>query len=153
MQLIDDANYLYKELIDANSVLKEASGVLGNVGNERLALYDAMKGVTGLGDPVNPKHVEKNVRGYLRKIFGDSPKFGTVQRKLLSTTVDLVGRAVITPNSDLDMDEVALPEEKAWDIYKPFIVRGLVRRGMPRMTALSRLRKRTKSRLTNYINK
>ena len=144
MQLVDDANYLYKELIDANSVLKEATGVLGNVGNERLALYDAMKGVTGLGDPLNPKHVEKNVRGYLRKIFGESPKFGTVQRKLLSTTVDLVGRAVITPNSDLDMDEVALPEEKAWDIYKPFIVRGLVRRGMPRMTALQSVEEKNK---------
>jgi DNA-directed RNA polymerase subunit beta' len=144
MQLIDDANYLYKELLESNSVLKEATGVLGNVGNERLALYDAMKGVTGLGDPVNPKHVEKNVRGYLRKIFGDSPKFGTMQRKLLSSTVDLVGRAVITPNSDLDMDEVALPEEKAWDIYKPFIVRGLVRRGMPRMTALQSVEDKNK---------
>lgn len=55
-----------------------------------------------------------------------------------------MGRAVITPNSDLDMDEVALPEEKAWDIYKPFIVRGLVRRGMPRMTALQSVEEKNK---------
>jgi DNA-directed RNA polymerase beta subunit len=144
MQLVDDANYLYKELIDANGVLKDASGVLADYGDERLTLYDAMKGVTGLGDPLNPKHVEKNVRGYLRKIFGDSPKFGTVQRKLLSTTVDLVGRAVIAPNPDLNMDEVAIPEEKAWDIYKPFIVRGLVRRGMSRMSALQAVEEHTK---------
>jgi len=144
MQLVDDANYLYKELIDANGVLKDASGVLADYGDERLTLYDAMKGVTGLGDPLNPKHVEKNVRGYLRKIFGDSPKFGTVQRKLLSTTVDLVGRAVIAPNPDLNMDEVAIPEEKAWDIYKPFIVRGLVRRGMSRMSALQSVEEHTK---------
>lgn len=144
MQLVDDANYLYKELIDANSVLKEASGVLADTGDERLSLYDSMKGVSGLGDPMNPKHVEKNVRGYLKKIFGDSPKFGTMQRKLLSTTVDLVGRAVITPNPDLNMDEIALPEEKAWDIYKPFVVRGLVRRGMPRMNALQAVEERNK---------
>ena len=112
---------------------------------ERLNVYDAMKAVTGLGDPTQPKNVERNVRGYLSKIFGDSPKFGTMQRKLLSSTVDLVGRAVIAPNPDLDMDEVALPEDKAWDIYKPLVVRGLVRRGMPRMNALQAVEERNKS--------
>lgn len=145
LPLVDDANYLYKELIDSNNVLKEASGTLSNFGNERLSLYDSMKGVTGLGDPQHPKNVERNVRGFLSKIFGDSPKFGTMQRKLLSSTVDLVGRAVITPNPDLDMDEVALPEEKAWEIYKPFVVRGLVRRGLPRMEALRAVEEKNKS--------
>jgi DNA-directed RNA polymerase subunit beta len=144
MQLIDDANYLYKELLDSNNVLKEASGLLSDVGNERLSLYDSMKAVSGLGDPQHPKNVERNVRGFLSKIFGDSPKFGTMQRKLLSSTVDLVGRAVISPNPDLDMDEVALPEDKAWEIYKPFVVRGLIRRGMPRMNALRAVEERNK---------
>lgn len=136
LPLVDDANYLYKELFDANKTLKEASSALNEYGDERLALYDTMKAVSGLGDPLHPKNQERRVKGFLAKIFGNSPKYGTVQRKLLSTTVDLVGRAVITPNPDLDMDEVALPEEKAWDVYKPFVVRGLVRRGMPRMQAL-----------------
>jgi DNA-directed RNA polymerase subunit beta len=145
LPLVDDANYLYKELLDSNNVLKEASGTFADYGNERLSLYDSMKAVTGLGDPQHPKNVERNVRGFLSKIFGDSPKFGTMQRKLLSSTVDLVGRAVITPNPDLDMDEVALPEEKAWEIYKPFVVRGLVRRGMPRMNALRAVEDKNKA--------
>jgi DNA-directed RNA polymerase subunit beta len=136
LPLVADANYLYKELLDANSALKESSGVLEDLSETRLGLYDAMKGVTGLGDPVQAKNVERRVRGFLSQIFGSSPKYGTVQRKLLSSTVDLVGRAVITPNPNLDMDQVALPEEKAWEIYKPFIVRGLVRRGLPRMEAV-----------------
>ena len=136
MPLVADANYLYKELLDANGALKDASGVLSDTGDARLGVYDAMKGVTGLGDPQQSKNVERRVRGFLSQIFGNSPKYGTVQRKLLSSTVDLVGRAVITPNPDLDMDQVALPEEKAWEIYKPFIVRGLVRRGLPRMEAV-----------------
>jgi DNA-directed RNA polymerase subunit beta len=136
LPLVADANYLYKELLDANGALKESQGVLDDVGDERLGLYDAMKSVTGMGDPVQAKNAERRVRGFLSQIFGTSPKYGTVQRKLLSSTVDLVGRAVITPNSDLDMDQVALPEEKAWEIYKPFIVRGLVRRGLPRMEAI-----------------
>ena len=145
LPLVDDANYLYKELIDSNNTLKESSAAFGTAGDERVAVYDAMKAVTGLGDPTHPKNVERNVRGYLSKIFGDSPKFGTMQRKLLSSTVDLVGRAVITPNPDLDMDEVALPEDKAWDIYKPLVVRGLVRRGMPRMNALQAVEEHNKA--------
>ena len=145
LPLVDNPNYLYKELFDANSTLKEASGALSDYGDERLAVYNSMKGVTGLGAPTNPKNVEKNIQGFLAKIFGDSPKFGTMQRKLLSSTVDLVGRAVITPNSDLDMDEVALPEEKAWDIYKPFVIRGLVRRGLPRMQALQAVEDKNKA--------
>jgi len=145
LPLVDNPNYLYKELFDANQMLKESAGALADYGDERLGVYNAMKAVTGLGAPSNPKNVERNVQGFLAKIFGDSPKFGTMQRKLLSSTVDLVGRAVITPNSDLDMDEVALPEEKAWDIYKPFVVRGLVRRGLPRMQALQAVEDKTKA--------
>lgn len=144
LPLVADANYLYKELLDANDTLKEASGALADYGDERLSVYDSMKAVTGLGEPQQPKNVERNVKGFLRHVFGNSPKYGTVQRKLLSSTVDLVGRAVITPNPDLDMDEVALPEEKAWDIYKPFVVRGLVRRGLPRMQAMQAVEDKNK---------
>lgn len=144
LPLVADANYLYKELLDANDTLKEASGALSEFGDERLSVYDSMKAVTGLGEPQQPKNVERNVKGFLRHVFGNSPKYGTVQRKLLSSTVDLVGRAVITPNPDLDMDEVALPEEKAWDIYKPFVVRGLVRRGLPRMQAMQAVEDKNK---------
>jgi DNA-directed RNA polymerase subunit beta len=136
LPLVADANYLYKELLDANDTLKESAGVLEDASEMRLGLYDAMKAVAGLGDPTQAKNAERRVKGFLSQVFGSSPKYGTVQRKLLSSTVDLVGRAVITPNPNLDMDQVALPEEKAWEIYKPFIVRGLVRRGLPRMEAV-----------------
>lgn len=145
LPLVADANYLYKELLEANGALKDAAQNVTEYGDERLNVYDAMKGVTGLGDPQHPKNVERNVRGFLSHIFGNSPKYGTMQRKLLSSTVDLVGRAVITPNPDLDMDEVALPEEKAWDVYKPFVVRGLVRRGLPRMQALQAVEEKNKA--------
>jgi DNA-directed RNA polymerase subunit beta' len=53
------------------------------------------------------------------------------------------------------MDEVALPEDKAWEIYKPFVVRGLVRRGLPRMQALQSVESRDKSafaELTTQMN-
>lgn len=132
MPLINDANYLYKELFEANKNLQDIQRNLGHEasGQERLATYNAFKAVTGLGDPISQKSRDKNIKGVLQSVFGSSPKFGTLQRKLISTTVDNVGRAVISPNPDLDMDSVGLPEEKAFKAYEKFVTRRLVRQGM-----------------------
>lgn len=129
MELTSDANLLYKELFDAAQVLRELKGDLDDVGEERLALYNSLKAVTGLGDPISPKLREKNVAGVLRHIFSkSSPKMGMFQRKLLSTTVDQVGRAAVIPDNSLNMDQVGLPEEMAWKLYRPFTMRRLARK-------------------------
>jgi DNA-directed RNA polymerase subunit beta len=139
--LVADPNYLYKELIEANDNLRDMSKQVGDdVGDERLAVYRAFKAVTGLGEPVTQQSQEKNVRGILKGIFGSSPKYGTMQRKLISSTVDNVGRAVITPNPDMDMDSVGLPEDKAFEVYKRFVVRRLKRKGMPMVQAMRHVR-------------
>jgi DNA-directed RNA polymerase beta subunit/DNA-directed RNA polymerase beta' subunit len=135
-RLVSDANYLYKELFDANKALKNLSGKVEDVSNERLNLYNAFKGVTGLGDPIQPKNQERKVQGMLGHIFGSSPKMSFVQQKLIGTTVDLVGRAVVIPNPDLHMDQIGLPENKAWEVYTPFVVRRLVKKGVSRLQAL-----------------
>lgn len=141
--IVSDPNYLYKELIEANDLLREMKTEVDDVGDERLATYRAFKAVTGLGDPVHPKLQEKRVRGILSHIFGSSPKLGTVQRRLLSSPVDFVGRAVISPDPSLDMDHVGLPEDKAWEVYNDFIVRRLRRRGMSLMQAMQQAKERT----------
>lgn len=135
LPMVGDANYLYKELIDSNNEMKEASKNFSNLSDHRLALYDSLKAVTGMGDVSNPKLEQKSVKGILKQVFGDNPKFGVLQRKLLASNVDMVGRAAITPNPDLDMDQVGLPEDRAWSVYKPFIMRRLVRRGIDRFKA------------------
>jgi DNA-directed RNA polymerase subunit beta' len=145
--LVADPNYLYKEAFDANDALKETSAFSRDLGNERVALYKAFKAVTGLGDPITPKNQERKVKGVLKYIFGDNPKFSVMQRKLLSTTVDVVGRGVITPNPDLDMDEVGLPMTKAWEIYRPFIIRRLAKRGVPPIRAAEMVEKKDKMAL------
>ena len=145
MPLINDANYLYKELFEANKNLNEIQKAVGADGSgpERLATYQAFRAVTGLGDPISQKSRDKNVQGVLKSVFGSSPKFGTLQRKLISTTVDNVGRAVITPNPDLDMDSVGLPEDKAFKAYEKFVTRRLVRRGMSLREARQQIVDRT----------
>jgi hypothetical protein len=145
LPLVSDANYLYKELLDANKNLRDMKKDLGEagVGAERLALYHAFKAVTGLGEPVTAKSQERGVRGVLKNIFGSSPKFGTVQRKLLASAVDVVGRSVITPNPDFDMDTVGLPEDKAFEVYQKFLVRRLRRRGLDFTAALKHVKDRS----------
>ena len=142
LPMVADANYLYKELIDARDNLRDMTGTVNDLSNERLAAYQTLKGVTGLGDPIHPKNQERGVRGMFKQVFGNSPKTGMVQRKLLASATDLVGRATIVPNPDLDMDQVGLPETRAWDVYQPFIVRRLVRRGMNRMDAVRAVKER-----------
>lgn len=146
-QLVDDPNYLYKEAWEANKALKDLHAVTDDVSAERLGLYNAFKAVVGLGEPIQRETREQSIRGILKHIFGNSPKVGTVQRKLLSANVDLVGRAAITPNPNLDMDQVALPIDKAWTIYQPFVVRRLVRRGAGRVKAMEEVKNRTKPAL------
>jgi DNA-directed RNA polymerase subunit beta len=146
MPLINDANFLYKELFEANKNLKAIQQEIGPEasGAERFATYNAFKAVTGLGDPINQKTKDKNVKGLLKTVFGSSPKFGTLQRKLISTTVDNVGRAVITPNPDLDMDSVGLPEEQAFKAYDKFVTRRLVRQGMSLRAAREEVKSKSK---------
>lgn len=142
--MIADPNLLYQDLFHANENLKQMKSRTDDVGVERNALYDSLKAVAGLGDPVQLKNQERSVKGAIQHITGGSPKFSVVQRKLLSSAVDLVGRGVITPDPDLDMDSVGLPENRAWDVYSPFVVRRLVRRGMGRAQAVREVEQRGK---------
>lgn len=143
LPLVADANYLYKELLEANDNLKHLKSEVDDVGAERIALYKSFKAVTGLGEPISQELKEKKIKGILESLVGSSPKYGTMQRRLLSAPVDLVGRGVIIPDPDLDMDSVGLPEDKAWSIYKNFIIRRLKRRGMSLTDALRQVEDRS----------
>jgi len=141
-----DANDLYVDLMKANAAHREVKENFGDddAGEEKLNLYNSFKAVTGLGDPINPKLKNQGVRGLLKQVFGNSPKFGLFQRKLLSTTADISGRGVVTPNSALDMDHVGLPEKMAWELYSKPVIRRMVRRGMKPADALRNITEKSK---------
>lgn len=143
--LTSGANELYRDVMRMNATLGKLKEELGDehVGDERLSLYDALKAVSGLGDPVGRVSRDKKVRGLLRQLFGNSPKLGMIQRLVVGRPQDMVGRAVITPDAGLDLDEVGLPEDKAWVIYAPFVVRRMVRGGVDRMDAAKAVAQRT----------
>lgn len=132
MNMAADANLLYRELIFARDDLREAKETLpdSHLAESREKLYHSYKTLVGLADPDNIELREKNVGGILKHIFGKgSPKYGIYQRKMVGGSVDLSGRAPITPDPSLKLNQVGLPENRAWNLYEPFIVRYLTRHG------------------------
>ena len=145
MQMVSDMNYLYKELYSMNQNLKDLQGELGNegTGKERLALYKMVKAAVGLADPASAKLKQKNVNGLIRHILGSNPKFSMFQRKVLSSTVEGVGNAVITPDPSLDMDHVGVPEDMAFSVFRPYVIRSLVASGANPLEAMKQVEGRT----------
>jgi len=154
LPLVDDANYLYKDVLQLTNSYKDLAADLDpeHLGQEQAAIYNAFKAVTGLGDPVGAKNQERGVTGILKKVFGSSPKYGVMNRKLLSGTVDMVGRGVIIPDPDLTLDEAGIPEEAAWEVFAPPVVRRMVRAGIPRQRAIQAIKDKS-AEARGYLQK
>ncbi len=139
LTMVADSNYLYRQLIHSLEDYREAQRSLPASYKYPLMaqVYNNFKAVTGLADPDDVKLQAKNVGGLLKWVFGKgSPKAGAYNRRVIGTALDMVGRAVITVNPSLKLNEVGLPEKSAWSIYEPFVVRDLVGKGYPVTTAV-----------------
>lgn len=140
LTMVADSNYLYAQLLDARDDVKEARDLPEEFQQQaRERLYKDWKELTGLYEPENKAFKAKHIQGLLKWALGDSPKFGAAQRKVISSTVDTVGRGVITPNPRLKLNEVGIPEEMAFGIFSPLIERGLVQRGYTPVEAIKQV--------------
>ena len=142
MDMVHDLNYLYHDLLEARSNYTDADSVLGESGDEYMTMAHAVQAISGVRDPVNPKSVEQGVKGVLRFAIGvgDTPKSAAFQRKVIGSSVDTVGRGVITSDRNLDMDQVGVPKAMAYKIFRPYVIRRLTRLGMPATEALDAIR-------------
>jgi hypothetical protein len=143
--LTSDVNNLYKDLILNNNELKDTTGVPDEVVNKlKQGQYNAVKAVFGLGDPINKKHVDKNIRGLLSTMFGlkgGRAKSSMFQAKVVNKSLDSVGRAVVTPDARLDVDQAGIPQDLLWQVYKAFIIRRLVMKGVSAVAAVDYVKK------------
>ena len=141
-----DLNGLYRDVIETNNSIKDLRKDIpdSELADEKLALYKSVSAAFGLGEPITPDGVSKRWKGAIRQVIGTNPKTGMFQSKVLSKTVDSVGRGVVAPNPTLDMDTVGIPETKAWTIYRPFIIRRLARRGIPQVKAIEMVENKDK---------
>lgn len=143
--LTSDVNNLYKDLILNNNSLKNTEGVPKEVVDKlKQNQYNGVKAVFGLGDPINKKHADKNVKGILATMLGlkgGTAKATMFQSKVVNKSLDLVGRAVLTPDTKLDVDQASVPQDLLWQVYKPFIIRRLVMKGIPALQAVDYVKK------------
>jgi DNA-directed RNA polymerase beta' subunit len=133
-----DANELYSDLIRAVQTERQAREVLGPQGTRASRRYirQAVRAAYGYDESPNPKIKSRRISGLFQKIIGSGPKVSFVQSKLVSKPQDFVGRGVISPDPELGMDEVGIPEKMAWEIFAPHIRRRLAAQGIPASRAI-----------------
>lgn len=138
MALKTDLNELYRDLIEVNKSIGELRKDMPEsaLAQEKLNLYDATSAAYGLGDPITSEGQSRRVKGAISQIIGTNPKWGQFQSKVISKTVSGVGRGTAAPDPNLDMDSLGIPEDSAWVLYKDFVMRRLVRQGVPALRAI-----------------
>lgn len=153
LTMVADSNYLYAQLLDARDDVKEARDLPEEFQQQaRETLYKNWKELTGLYEPENKAFKAKHIQGLLKWALGDSPKFSAAQRKVISATVDTVGRGAITPNPRLKLNEVGIPEDMAFGIFSPLIERGLVQRGYTPVDAIKQVHDKSRQAREILLN-
>jgi DNA-directed RNA polymerase beta subunit len=124
---VSDANWLYRDVMLANDLLRKSKSLPPEVQAEaRQHLYDATGALYGLREPVSPQVQQRGVRGFIARIAGKQPKTGFFHSKLVRKTQDVSARGTIVPDTTMGIDEIGVPEEMAWESYSPFIIKRLI---------------------------
>ena len=139
-----DANELYADLIKGKAIYEESVAELGPEGAAEIKDYlrNAVRASYGYGDSPNRKLKARKVSGFFQKVVGKNPKTSWVQGKLLSKPQDHVGRSVISPDPKLSMDQVAIPEPMAWELFQDHVERRLTAQGIPKVRRLQLIKGR-----------
>ena len=128
-----DLNDLYRRVINRNNRLNR----LINLGapeiilrNEKRMLQEAVDSLidssaktSRRGGPATT-HILRSLSDMLRG------KQGRFRQNLLGKRVDYSGRSVIVVGSKLRLDQVGLPKEMALEMFKPFVLREMIARGL-----------------------
>ncbi len=127
-----DLNDLYRRVIIRNNRLKrlieiKAPDVI--MRNEKRMLQEA---VDSLFDNSRKASAVKTESNRALKSLSDSlkGKQGRFRQNLLGKRVDYSGRSVIVVGPELKLNECGLPKEMASELYKPFIIRKMLERGI-----------------------
>lgn len=126
-----DLNDLYRRVINRNNRLKKlleigAPDII--VKNEKRMLQES---VDALFDNSKKNKPVKGAGNRDLKSLADSlkGKQGRFRQNLLGKRVDYSGRSVIVVGPELKMHQCGLPKEMAIELFKPYIMKELIKRG------------------------
>ena len=127
-----DLNDLYRRVIIRNNRLKRLLEIKAPeviLRNEKRMLQEA---IDSLFDNSRKSNAVKAEGGRALKSLSDvlKGKQGRFRQNLLGKRVDYSGRSVIVVGPELKMQECGLPKDMAAELFKPFIIRKLIERGI-----------------------
>ncbi|HOW09339.1 MAG TPA: DNA-directed RNA polymerase subunit beta' [Bacteroidales bacterium] len=127
-----DLNDLYRRVIIRNNRLKRLIEIKAPeviLRNEKRMLQEA---VDSLFDNSRKANAVKTDANRPLKSLSDSlkGKQGRFRQNLLGKRVDYSARSVIVVGPELELHECGLPKDMAAELYKPFIIRKLIERGI-----------------------
>ena len=127
-----DLNDLYRRVIIRNNRLKRLIEIKAPeviLRNEKRMLQEA---VDSLFDNSRKANAVKTDANRPLKSLSDSlkGKQGRFRQNLLGKRVDYSARSVIVVGPELGLHECGLPKDMAAELYKPFIIRKLIERGI-----------------------
>ncbi|MBL7776739.1 MAG: DNA-directed RNA polymerase subunit beta' [Chitinophagales bacterium] len=127
-----DLNDLYRRVIIRNNRLKRLVEIKAPeviLRNEKRMLQEA---VDSLFDNSRKSNAVKAEGGRQLKSLSDvlKGKQGRFRQNLLGKRVDYSGRSVIVVGPELKLHECGLPKDMAAELFKPFIIRKLIERGV-----------------------
>ena len=127
-----DLNDLYRRVIIRNNRLKRLMEINAPeiiLRNEKRMLQES---VDALFDNSRKSAAVKSDGKRALKSLSDSlkGKQGRFRQNLLGKRVDYSARSVIVVGPELQMHECGLPKDMAAELYKPFIIRKLIERGI-----------------------
>jgi DNA-directed RNA polymerase subunit beta' len=125
-----DLNDLYRRVINRNNRLNR----LINLGapeiilrNEKRMLQEAVDALIDTNQRTTRRAVGHILRSLSDMLRG---KQGRFRQNLLGKRVDYSGRSVIVVGPNLRLNQVGLPKEMALEMFKPFVLREMITRGL-----------------------
>jgi len=127
-----DLNDLYRRVIIRNNRLKRLIDIKAPeviLRNEKRMLQEA---VDSLFDNSRKANAVRSDSNRALKSLSDmlKGKQGRFRQNLLGKRVDYSGRSVIVVGPELELHQCGLPKEMAVELFKPFIIRKLIERGI-----------------------
>ncbi len=127
-----DLNDLYRRVIIRNNRLKRLVEIKAPeviLRNEKRMLQES---VDSLFDNTRKSSAVKTESNRPLKSLSDSlkGKQGRFRQNLLGKRVDYSARSVIVVGPELKLSECGIPKEMAAELYKPFVIRKLIERGI-----------------------
>ena len=130
-----DVNDLYRRVINRNNRLKKLIDIHAPeviLRNEKRILQEAVdalldnsirkSGASAGAMTLAQRRPLKSLADYLKG------KQGYFRQNLLGKRVDYSGRSVIVVGPDLELDECGLPKHMALELFRPFVIAGLLER-------------------------